>query len=258
MDDSITGTHTVRIAAVADIHCGRGSHGELRPVLTAMADAADIVLLGGDLTNYGVAEEARVLAEELAPLKDKPMFGVLGNHDVESNQQDEVVKILTDAGVTMLDGDAVVVKGVGIAGVKGFCGGFGRRALEPWGEATIKQFVRDSIDESLKLESALARLRNEPRVVLVHYAPIHQTVVGEPDEIIPFLGSSRLEEPINRYRATVVFHGHAHHGTPEGKTKSDIPVYNVAFPLMKATSPQQPFRLFEVTVSSDVTALAVG
>jgi hypothetical protein len=150
------------------------------------------VLLGGDLTNYGVVEEAKVLVEELAPLKNMPVFAVLGNHDVESNQQDELVKIFRDAGVTMLDGDAVVVHGVGIAGVKGFCGGFGRRALEPWGESTIKQFVRDSIDESLKLESALARLRDEPRVAdrrQVHPADALERVAAAEREL---LGQARL------------------------------------------------------------------
>ncbi|HVT02795.1 MAG TPA: metallophosphoesterase [Thermoanaerobaculia bacterium] len=237
----------VRLAAVADIHCGRNSQGEFRPLFEAMSDAADVIIIAGDLTSYGLVEEAKVLAEELSVIRRKPIMAVLGNHDVESNQQDELCKILTGAGMTILDGDAVEIQGVGFAGVKGFAGGFGRRSLEPWGEQTIKQFVRDAVDEALKLESALARLRHEPRVVIVHYAPIHATVVGEPEEIFPFLGSSRLEEPIDRYRATVAFHGHAHHGSPEGRTKGGVPVYNVAIPVMrKVNGDAPPFRLFEV------------
>ena len=140
----------------------------------------------------------------------------------------------------MLDGDAVEIKGVGFAGVKGFCGGFGRRALEPWGEPAIKSFVREALDEALKLESALARLRGSARIALLHYAPIQATVEGEPPEIFPFLGSSRLEEPINRYEVDAVVHGHAHHGTPEGRTSANIPVYNVSMPLLKRHYPGSP------------------
>jgi len=247
----------VRLAAVADIHCGKASHGELRPLFEAMSDAADVIIVAGDMTNYGLAEEATVLAKELSVIRNKPILAVLGNHDVESDQQVELCRILSGAGMTILDGDAIEIQGVGFAGVKGFAGGFGRRSLEPWGEQTIKQFVRDAIDEALKLESALARLRNEPRVVIVHYAPIHATVVGEPEEIFPFLGSSRLEDPIDRYRATVAFHGHAHHGSPEGKTKGGVPVYNVAMPLMrKVNGEAPPFRLFEVEVRQPETIAA--
>jgi len=167
---------------------------------------------------------------------------------MECGKSDEVRKILSDAGVTMLDGDAVELKGVGIAGVKGFGGGFGQRALGPWGETIIKQFVREAVDEALKLEAAFARLRRTGSLVaLLHYSPIAATVEGEPLEIYPFLGSSRLEEPISRYPVSLVLHGHAHRGRPEGATRSGVPVYNVSMPLLTRTfTDRPPFRVFEV------------
>ena len=132
-----------------------------------------------------------------------------------------------------------------------FRSGFGRRQLGAWGEETIKKFVHETIEEALKLEAALVRLRTPSKIVLLHYAPIHATVVPEPPEIMPFLGSSRLEEPVDRYRVTAVFHGHAHRGSPEGRTKSNIPVYNVAMPLMMSSNPDgAPFRVIEVPVGA--------
>jgi Icc-related predicted phosphoesterase len=165
---------------------------------------------------------------------------VLGNHDFEAGRQHEIREILVDAGVTVLDGEATEIHGVGFAGVKGFCGGFGRGALGPWGEHVIKQFVQEAVDEALKLETALARLRTTTRVAVLHYAPIRATVEGEPPEIFPYLGSGRLEEPINRYRVSAVFHGHAHRGSPEGRTSSGVPVYNVAMPLLARINPDRP------------------
>src|SRR2546423_8353751 len=155
-------TDLVRVAAVGDVHCTKTSEGVLQPLFGQMAECADVVALAGDLVDYGLAEEAHVLARELSVLTkaNVPVIAVLGNHDFEGGQPEAVKKILCDAGVTILDGDAVEIKGVGFAGVKGFCGGFGRRALEPWGEPTIKAFVREALDEALKLESALARLRS--------------------------------------------------------------------------------------------------
>jgi Icc-related predicted phosphoesterase len=239
----------MRIAALADIHCNNSSHDLLRPLFAQMARSADIVLLCGDLVDYGLPDEAAILAKEIANLKI-PVLAVLGNHEYESGKQEEVRKILSDAGANVLDGDAREVLGIGFAGVKGFGGGFGERALGPWGEDMIKQFVHEAISEALKLECALARLRSEKRVVLLHYAPIQATVVGEPAEIFPFLGSSRLEEPLNRYPVSAVFHGHAHRGTPEGKTKTDVPVYNVAMKLLQNSFPHQPaFRVLELPES---------
>ena len=241
---------TLRVAAVGDLHCTKGSEGAFQSFFAKIGDRADVFVLCGDLTDYGTAEEARVLAKELSGIK-VPKLAVLGNHDFESDAPAEVVQILTDAaGITVLDGTAVEIQGVGFAGAKGFAGGFGARALQSWGETPTKAFVRAAIEETLKLESALARLRTSGRVALLHYSPIGATVDGEPAEIYPFLGSSRLEEPINRYAPSVVFHGHAHRGRPEGATSAGIPVYNVALPLLRRTYPDQPpFRVVEVQVA---------
>ena len=207
---------------------------------------ADMLLMCGDIVDYGLPEEAVVIAKEISNLRI-PVLAVLGNHEYESGKQEAVVRILSEAGALFLDGDAREVLGIGFAGVKGFCGGFGERALGPWGEEMIKRFVHEAISEALKLECALARLRSDKRIVLLHYAPIQATVIGEPLEIFPFLGSSRLEEPLNRYPVTAVFHGHAHRGSPEGRTKNDVPVYNVAMKLLQHTFPNQPpFRLIEI------------
>ena len=241
---------TLRIAAVADTHVKKGTQGNLQPLFTAATEAADVLLLCGDLTDYGTIEEARVLAKDITSSLRIPAIAVLGNHDLESGQERELVEILTDAGVIVLDGDAHEIHGVGFAGVKGFAGGFGRRQLGAWGEKIIKDFVHEAIEESLKLEKALQRLRTPQRIAVLHYSPVHQTVEGEPAEIIPFLGSSRLEEPIDRYRCTAVFHGHAHRGSAEGRTKTSIPVYNVAMPVLAALNPDQPpFRVIEVPTS---------
>jgi len=211
-----------------------------------IAKQADMLLMCGDIVDYGLPDEAVVIAKEISNLRI-PVLAVLGNHEYESGKQEAVVRILSEAGALFLDGDAREVLGIGFAGVKGFCGGFGERALGPWGEEMIKRFVHEAISEALKLERALARLRSDKRIVLLHYAPIPATVMGEPLEIFPFLGSSRLEEPLNRYPVTAVFHGHAHRGSPEGRTKNDVPVYNVAMKLLQHTFPDQPpFRLIEI------------
>jgi Icc-related predicted phosphoesterase len=230
----------IRIAAIADMHVPRGGHAGLQPALTAAAASADVLVIAGDITDYGLPEEARIVAAALSPAVKIPVVAVLGNHDFESGRQDEVRKILVDVGVVVLDGDAQEVAGVGFAGVKGFAGGFGPRALAPWGEASIKSFVHEAVSEALKLESALARLRTPHRVAVMHYAPILGTVSGEPPEIYPFLGSSRLEDPLNRYPVSAVFHGHAHRGSLEGRTREGSPVYNVAMPLLVQANPGQP------------------
>jgi Icc-related predicted phosphoesterase len=239
----------LRIAAVGDVHCTKTSEGTLQGLFTQMVEAADVIALAGDLVDYGLEEEAHILARELsvAIKAQVPVIAVLGNHDYESGQPEVVKKVLCDAGITILDGDAVEIKGVGFAGTKGFCGGFGRRELEPWGEPAIKAFVREALDEALKLESALARLRTSNRIALLHYSPIVETVEGEPLEIYPFLGSSRLEDPLNRYPVDAVLHGHAHHGSPEGRTRAQVPVYNVSMPLLKRIFSDRPaFRVLEV------------
>ena len=244
---------TVRIAAVGDVHYGKQSQGTLQPLFNQVADRADLLILPGDLTDYGLAEEARVLARDLSAAVKIPIVAVLGNHDFESDQAEEITRILTEAGVHVLDGDSVEVLGVGFAGVKGFAGGFGRGTLGPWGERAIKQFVQESVNEALKLESALARLKTPHRIAILHYSPIQGTIEGEPMEIYPWLGSSRLEEPLTRYQVSAVVHGHAHKGSPEGRTTTGIPVYNVSLPLLRARYPDQPaFRIIEVPRESVV------
>jgi Icc-related predicted phosphoesterase len=246
---------TLRIAAVADIHVKKSSQGALQPLFAEATEAADVLLLCGDLTDYGTVEEAKILAKEITTGLRIPAIGVLGNHDFESGLEKEVVQILSDAGVVMLDGDSYEMHGVGFAGVKGFGGGFGRRALGAWGEPIIKSFVHETINEALKLEAALARLRTPQKIAVLHYSPIQATVQGEPPEIIAFLGSSRLEEPLDRYRVDVVFHGHAHRGRPEGRTKANTPVYNVAQAVLATAFPDRPqFRVVEVPVGAEAMA----
>jgi Icc-related predicted phosphoesterase len=241
---------TMRLAAVGDLHVKKTSQGQLQPLLASVNERADVLLLCGDLTDYGLAEEAVILARELNAVVRIPIVAVLGNHDFESGQQDEVCRILTQAGVNVLNGEAFEVQGVGIAGAKGFSGGFGRATLGAWGEPATKRFVQEAIDEAIKLEGALARLRTQRRVALLHYSPIRATVENEPLEIMSYLGTSRLEEPINRYPVDVVFHGHAHHGSLEGRTTTGIPVYNVAMPLLLQHFPDRPpFRVIELAVS---------
>ena len=237
----------IRIAAVSDIHCGTDGQGEYHELFAEINERADILVICGDLTDYGLPEEARILAKELTGTIRIPTLGVLGNHDFESGKEGEICSILGDAGVKMLDGESHEVLGVGFAGIKGFAGGFGRGALGPWGEKIIKDFVHEALNEALKLETALARLRTSHRIALLQYAPISATVEGEPLEIWPYLGSSRLEEPLSRYSVAAVFHGHAHHGSPEGKTTAGAPVYNVSMPLLQRAFPDQPpFRIIEV------------
>jgi Icc-related predicted phosphoesterase len=251
MSDSIPGA--VRIAAVGDFHYSRTSQGTLIPLLSRVHEDADVLVLCGDLTDYGLPEEAAILARDLQTAVRIPMVGVLGNHDHESEQAPEVMRILREAGLTILDGDTAEIRDVGFAGVKGFAGGFGRGVLGAWGEGATKQFVNEAISEALKLESALARLRTPAKVAILHYAPIRDTVEGEPLEIFPYLGCSRLEEPLTRYEVSVVVHGHAHHGAPEGRTANGTPVYNVSLSLMRESWPDRPYRVLEIPTAMEVT-----
>ena len=240
----------VRVAAVGDIHYSRTSQGALQSTFNDLTERADVLLLAGDLTDFGLAEEAKVLAKDISAALRIPAVAVLGNHDFEAGEEKQVTSILQDAGVRMLDGDIFEIHGLGIAGVRGFCGGFGRGALGAWGEPVIKSFVHEAVSEALKLESALARLRGGPRIALMHYAPIRDTVEGESLEIYPFLGSSRLEEPLSRFDVSAVFHGHAHRGVLEGRTSKGMPVYNVSLPLLKERQENhQPYRLVEISTN---------
>jgi Icc-related predicted phosphoesterase len=237
----------LRIAAAADLHYHRGSKAHLQPLFDHASKSADVLLLCGDLTDYGHVEEAQVLAEDIRAHATIPVLAVLGNHDYETGHSKEIIEVLEKIGVQVLDGECAEIKGVGFAGVCGFGGGFGQLMLDPWGEPLIKAFVQESVDQAIRLERALSRLHTKQRVALLHYGPIRETIIGEPPEIYPFLGCSRLEDPLNRFKVDVVFHGHAHNGSPAGETSSKIPVFNVALPLLAKTQPQQPlFRLFEL------------
>jgi len=233
----------VRVAAVADLHCSHNCPGTLLPLFNQIAQAADVLALCGDLTDYGHPDEAQALVKELSSIK-LPTVAVLGNHDYESDKAAEIRAIFTDAGITTLDGEVTEIHGVGFAGVKGFCGGFGRGTLSAWGEPVIKEFVKEAINEAVKLETALTRLDTRHKIVLMHYAPIRATIEGEPLEIFPFLGSSRLAETIDRFQVSAVVHGHAHRGKYEGRTPAGAPVYNVAMQIEKPTG--RPYALIEV------------
>jgi len=237
----------VRIAAVADIHFSRTPQENVQSLFANIAKAADVLVLCGDLTDRGTPEEARSLARDLNAHVKIPCVGVLGNHDYESGKQDEVKMILREAGINILDGDACEVQGIGFAGTKGFAGGFGKNALQPWGEEVIKLFVHEAVTEALKLETALAKLRTRTKIAVLHYSPCQETVNGEPVEIQPFLGSSRLEEPLNRYEVAAVFHGHAHRGQLQGSTGMKAPVYNVSMIVLQRLFPDRPsFFLLEI------------
>ncbi len=235
----------VRVAALGDLHCGRTPASLLEPLFAQISHSADVLVLCGDLTDHGLPEETVALTRVLTGSVKIPIVTVLGNHDYHTGNVAEVQRILTGAGITVLDGEACEIQGIGFAGVKGFLGGFGRMTLEPWGEDLVKQVVNEAVNETLKLGSALAKLRTRQRVAVLHYAPIPETVAGEPQEIWPYLGCSRLAEPLTRFQVALAFHGHAHRGHGEGRFQ-DIPVYNVALPLMQRDHPERPFRLVEL------------
>jgi Icc-related predicted phosphoesterase len=175
-----------------------------------------------------------------------PIVAVLGNHDYESGSEADLIRMMTNEGIKLLDGTAYERDGIGFAGTKGFPGGFGRGALTAFGEVEVKAFVQAAIDEAMKLEKAMSQLRTEKRVVVLHYAPVVETVRGESPEIFPYMGSSRLAEVIDRHGADLIFHGHAHHGAPEGKTTAGIPVHNVALPILQSQTPPAVVRVFEL------------
>lgn len=239
------GNGALRVAAVGDLHVGEDHNRPYRELFAEISSEADVLVLCGDLTNFGKTKEAENLAEDLMACTI-PVVGVLGNHDYECGQPDEVMKILHQAGMQVLDGEAYEIAGVGFAGAKGFIGGFGRHMLTPFGEGPIKDFVQASVEENLKLESSLRMLRTERTVVVLHYSPIAETVVGEPPEIFPFLGSARLGETIDRFDGVkVVFHGHAHRGSVHGRTARGVPVYNVARPLL-ARETEREYTIVEI------------
>ena len=235
----------MRIAATADLHFSPQSYDRIRDQMNRVRDEADLLILAGDLTNYGRPQEMESLLNALVRIR-VPVVAVLGNHDYESDQQEELMRMMTAEGVKVLDGTAYERDGVGFAGTKGFVGGFGRGVLTAFGEREIKTFVQAAIDEALKLERALSQLRMEKRVVVLHYSPIAATVKGEAPEIFPYLGTSRLAEVVDRHGADLVVHGHAHHGTADGVTVGGIPVRNVALGLLQSHQPPCAYRVFDI------------
>lgn len=235
----------MRIAATADLHFAPPSHTAVLDQLGKVRDEADALVLAGDLTNYGLPTEMEPLLNALVRLR-VPTIAVLGNHDYESGKQEELARMMTAGGIKVLDGSGYERDGVGFAGTKGFIGGFGRGVLTAFGEPEVKAFVKASIDEALKLERGLSQLRAAKRVVILHYSPIAATVSGESPEIYPFLGTSRLAEVIDRHGADLVVHGHAHHGTLDGRTTAGIPVHNVAITLLQAQQKPASYRVFDL------------
>ncbi|HEX4908692.1 MAG TPA: metallophosphoesterase [Actinomycetes bacterium] len=225
----------IRVAAVGDVHVGTDSAGRLAPRLAGLADHADVFLLAGDLTHRGRPEEAKVLAEELRGVR-VPTIAVLGNHDYHSDEQDGVTEVLEQAGIRVLEGDAVVLeiggRRVGIAGSKGFGGGFAGASASDFGEPEMKAFVGHTKALAGRLERALGGLRTDRRIVLLHYSPVAETLAGEPREIHAFLGSYLLAEAVDRVGADLVLHGHAHRGSRDGTTPGGVPVRNVAAPVI--------------------------
>lgn len=236
--------HTpVKIAAIADLHVKQDATFSHRELFREIAGTADICVIAGDLTDLGRPQEAQLLVEDLRSCTI-PVVAVLGNHDYECDAVEEVSQILRHAGVHLLNGQGVELSGVGFVGVKGFAGGFGRRMLGAFGEPAIKAMVAESVSEAMRLENAMRQMPNERTLVVLHYAPVVETVAGEPLEIFPFLGSSRLAETIDRFRVAGVVHGHAHHGSYEGRTPAGTPVYNVAMHVPKPSG--KPYALLEL------------
>lgn len=243
--DAPSAAGSMRLAALGDLHVGENAERPYRDLFARISQEADALALCGDLTNFGKTPEAEILAEDLLACTI-PMVGVLGNHDYECGQPQEVARILHQAGLKLLDGEAFEIHGVGFAGGKGFIGGYGRHMLSAFGEPAIHAFVQASIDENLKLESSLRMLKTERTVVVLHYSPIAETLEGEPREIFPFLGSARMGETIDRFDGVrLVVHGHAHSGAYQGSTPRGVPVYNVARPLLNRQMDRE-FALFDV------------
>ncbi|MBF9254539.1 metallophosphoesterase [Pontibacter sp. 172403-2] len=242
-------TSITNIAAVGDIHVCETDQGKWEDFFREVSQRADVLLLCGDLTDTGRVAEAEVLAHELKSCTI-PVVAVLGNHDYERDNGKAIRKLLINENVHLLDGDSVVIGDVGFAGVKGFGGGFDKAMLGMFGEQMIKDFVQEAVDEALKLDGALARLDSEhvdlKKIAVLHYAPIKATVEGEPEQIFPFLGSSRLAEPLNRRQVLAAFHGHAHIGVLEGETSKGVKVFNVSKPILEREGYDPAFYLFQV------------
>lgn len=233
----------LRVAAIGDLHVKEDGAVSYKNLFGEISRAADVLALAGDLTDLGKSREAELLAEDLKACTI-PVIAVLGNHDYESDRVDDIRGVLRQAGVRLLDGQATEISGVGFVGVKGFVGGFGKTMLGSFGEPAIKAMVAESVSEAMRLENAMRQVRAERALVILHYAPIAETVAGEPLEIFPFLGSSRLAETIDRFKVSAVVHGHAHRGVYQGRTPGGAPVYNVARQIEKPDG--RPYALLRI------------
>ncbi len=246
-------SRVTRIAAVGDFHCGEKDAGLYREQFTRVNDEADVLLLAGDLTRRGTSAEVEVVLRELQDVR-VPILAVLGNHDHEAGCPDDVRSALRGRGVHLLqDAPFELNEHVGFAGVKGYMGGFGRYTLTAFGEEETKTFVGRTLDEVQALEYSLRRLSTPIRVVLLHYAPILDTVIGEPEQIMAFLGNDRLVEPIDRFQAAAVFHGHAHHGTFRGATPGGVPVFNVSMVRVREDTGAELFYVHEIELPEGST-----
>jgi len=235
----------VRVAAVGDVHVDRDVVGRYRPALDELGDKADVLLLAGDLTRHGTADEAHCVAQEFGNLA-VPVVAVLGNHDYHSDEVHLVTKILEDAGITVLEQSSTVldVRGtrLGIAGAKGFGGGFAGKCASEFGEPETKAFIHHTRDIANGLTAALQAVECDIRVALMHYSPVPDTLVGEPLEIYPFLGSYLLAQAVDSAPTALAVHGHAHAGTERGTTPGGVKVRNVAHPVIK-----QAYSVYELT-----------
>ena len=245
----------IRIAAVGDVHVDKDVVGRYRPALEELPERADALLIAGDLTRHGTVEEARCFVEEFGGLA-VPVVVVLGNHDHQSDQQDAVTQVLTDAGITVLEGQATVLElhghRLGIAGVKGFGGGFVGASASNFGEREMKTFVGTTEAISATLTTALQSVQVDALVALTHYAPVPETLIGEPLEIYPFLGCYQLGRAIDSAPTALALHGHAHHGSERGRTPGGVPVRNVAHPVIK-----QAYNVYQL-LSDEVDSELVG
>jgi uncharacterized protein len=234
----------VRIAAIGDLHYTRDSLGMVERILPNVRKMADVLLLAGDLTNMGRVEEMEVMIKDLQGL-GLPILAVVGNHDHQSDQVEELIAMMQQSGICVLDCTNCVIGEVGFVGTKGFCGGFGKAQVAVFGERALKSFVQESIMEAMRLEKALQTLETRRKVALMHYSPIRETLVGETPDLFPFLGTSRLADVLDRFEVDLIFHGHAHHGSPQGRTKGGIPVHNVAR-FVQMAHREQAFAIHEI------------
>jgi Icc-related predicted phosphoesterase len=241
----------IRVAATGDLHFGPDLAGTIRPQMEELAERADVLLIAGDVTRVGDPEEAAGLAKELAGL-DVPVIAVLGNHDYHSDRQGEITEVLEEAGIRILEGEAVTLSidgsTLGVAGAKGFGGGFLGASGSDFGEPEMKAFVRHTHDIAQRLARTLSELEAEHRVALLHYAPVESTLRGERLEIYPFLGSYLLGEAIDGAGADLILHGHAHRGIERGVTPAGIPVRNVARPVI-----QRPYNVYCLGSNGDIS-----